>query len=118
MRRSKAQTTRVVLARYTDPHGRPHRVVLRGRLVLDVAAGDLPRVVALLSGEEGEPQARALLEASAIDEGYLARARREPRPFIRALTADDLRPRAEAQDEAEADRQDLDGAADKPSLAA
>jgi hypothetical protein len=118
MSRSKAQTTKVVLARYTDPHGRPHRIVLRGRLVLDVAAGDLPRVVARLSEDEGEPQARALLEASAIDQGYLARARRERRPFIRALTADDLRPRAEAQDEAETDTQALDGAADEPPLAA
>jgi hypothetical protein len=118
MSRSKPQTTRVVLARYTDPHGDPHRVVLRGRLVLDVAAGDLPRVVARLSEDEGEAQARALLDASAIDQGYLARARREPRPFIRALTADDLRPRAEAQDEAEAESQALDEAADEPPLAA
>jgi len=118
MSRSKAQTTRVVLARYTDPHGRPHRVVLRGRLVLDVSVGDLPRIVARLSEDEGEAQARAVLEASAIDEGYLARARREPRPFIRALTADDLRPRAEAQDEAEADSEAVDGAAAEPPLAA
>jgi hypothetical protein len=116
--RTKLPTTRVVLARYTDPHGRPHRVVRRGRLVLDVSVGDIPRLVARLSEEEGEAQARALLEASAIDEGYLARARREPRPFIRALTADDLRPLAEAQDEAEADSQALDGAADEPPLAA
>jgi hypothetical protein len=118
MSRTKPQTTRVVLARYTDAHGRPHRVVLRGRLVLDVAAGDVPRVVARLSGEEGEPQARALLEASAIDDGYLARARREPRPFIRALTADDLRPEPDGFDTAE-DGQARDGtAADEPPLAA
>jgi integrase len=118
MSRSKTDRAGTVLARYTDPHGRPHRVVLRGRLVLDLAVGDVPRVVARLSGEEGESQAHAMLEASAIDAGYLARARREPRPFIRALTADDLRPLAEAQDEAEADGQAPDGAADEPPLAA
>src|SRR5215218_9080663 len=80
------------LARYTDPHGRPHRVVLRGRLVIDLAAGEEPRLVGRLSEAEGEREARALLDGSAIDEGYLARARREPRPFIRPLRADDLRP--------------------------
>jgi hypothetical protein len=119
MSRSKAHIARTVLARYTDPHGRPHRVVLRGRLVLDVAVGDLPRVVARLSEDEGEAQARALLEGSRIDEGYLARARREPRPFIRALTADDLRQRAEVVDTAEEeDGHAQDGAADEPPLAA
>ena len=80
------------LARYTDPHGSPHRVVLRGWLLVDLAAGQEPRLVARLAEGEGEREARALLDGSAIDEGYLARARREPRPFIRALTADDLRP--------------------------
>jgi hypothetical protein len=118
MSRLKTDRTPAVLARYTDPHGRPHRVVVRGRLVLDVVAGDLPRVVARLSEDEGEAQARALLEASAIDEGYLARARREPRPFIRALTLDDLRPAAEAQDEAGSDTQARYGAADELPLAA
>jgi hypothetical protein len=114
----KRDRKRTVLARYTDPHGRPHRVVLRGRLVLDLAVGDLPRVVARLSGEEGEGQARALLEASAIDEGYLARARREARPFIRALTADDLRPSGDALDETGSDSQAPDGAAGEPPFAA
>jgi hypothetical protein len=118
MSRSTQDARRVVLARYTDPHGRPHRVVLRGRLVLDVAAGDIPRVLARLSDEEGEPQARALLEASPIDDGYVARARREPRPFIRALTADDLRPQADVPDEAGSGSQAPDGAADEPPLAA
>jgi hypothetical protein len=118
MSRSKPQTTRVVLVRYTDSQGRPHRVVLCGRLVLDVSAGDLPRVVARLADEEGVAQARALLEPSAIDEGYLARARREPRPFIRALTVDDLRPATEAHHEAGSDNPACDGAADEPPLAA
>src|SRR5215210_324020 len=80
------------LARYTDPHGRPHRVVLRGWLLIDLAARQAPRLVARLGEDEGGREARALLDGSAIDEGYLARARREPRPFIRALAAEDLRP--------------------------
>lgn len=119
MSRSNADRARTVLARYTDRNGRPHRVVLRGPLVLDVVGRDLPRVVARLSEDEGERQARALLEGSAIDEGYLARARREPRPFIRTLSADDLRPAADCLDAAEDDDgQALDGAADEPPLAA
>jgi hypothetical protein len=115
---SRRAHERVVLARYADPEGHPHRVVIRARLVLDVAAGRRPRVVARLSEGEGETQARALLEGSRIDEGYLARAARERRPFIRALTIDDMRPRAEAQDGAEADGQAHDRAADEPPLAA
>ena len=118
MSRSKADRG-IVLARYTDAHGGPHRVVMRGRLVLDVVVGDLPRVVARLSQDEGEPHSQALIEGSAIDEGYLARARREARPFIRALTADDLRPRADAVERAkEGEDQAPDGAADEPPLAA
>jgi hypothetical protein len=76
-------------------------------------------MVARLSPDEGDAQARALIEGSRIDEGYLARARREPRPFIRALTADDLRPRDEALDLAdENDSQSREGAAGEPPLAA
>jgi hypothetical protein len=113
---SAKHAAKATLARYTDPHGRPHRVVLRGRLLIDVAPRQLPRLVARLSEAEGEPEARALLDGSAIDEGYLARARREPRPFIRALRADDLRtPGAEPErGPGAAD----DQAADEPPLAA
>jgi hypothetical protein len=74
-------------------------VVLRGRLVLDLCEGDLPRLVARLSDEEGVRQARALLEGGAVDEGYLARMRREPRPICRALSPDDLRPTADGAGE-------------------
>jgi hypothetical protein len=117
MSASKAERKRTVLARYTDPHGRPHRIELRSPLVLDVAVGDIPRVVARLSDDEGEGQARALLEASAIDEGYLARGRREPRPFIRPLTADDLRPPSERHDDGDLHTEARDEA-DEPPLAA
>ena len=113
---ARKKPSKATLARYTDPHGRPHRVVLRGRLLIDLAPRQLPRLVARLSEAEGEPEARALLDGSAIDEGYLARARREPRPFIRVLTAEDLRPA-----KAEGDRGDqagTDQAADGPPLAA
>ena len=106
------QKPTVTLARYTDAARRPHRVVLRGALVLDLAAGRPARVLARLSEGEGERQARALLDGSEIDEGYLARARREARPFVRTLSADDLRP-------ATADPQDgRDEAAGEPPLAA
>jgi len=118
MSRSKTDREGTIVARYTDPHGRPHRVVLRGRLVLDVVVGEVPRVVARLSEQESEAQARALLEPSAIDEGYLARARREPRPFIRALTADDLRPPSERQGDGDPDSEARDELADEPPLAA
>jgi hypothetical protein len=113
MSRSQAVKARTVLARYVDPQGRPHRVVLRGRLLLDVAVGDLPRMVARLSPDEGDAQARALIEGSRIDEGYLARARREPRPFVRSLAADDLRAAA-GRGEADRDAE----AAGEPPLAA
>ncbi len=102
------------LARYTDPHGRPHRVVLRGRLAARPGPPPAAAVVAGCSEAEGEPQARALLDGSAIDEGYLARARREPRPFMRALRAGPAPAGGEA-DEADGER---DGAADEPPLAA
>jgi hypothetical protein len=115
MAAKKADRRQLVLARYTDQRSRPHRVLLRRRLVLDLCAGEPPRLVARLVDGEGEPQARALLDGSAIDEGYLARARREPRPFIRALQADDLRPPEGA---AGSERQDIDQAAEEPPLAA
>ena len=114
---SRRQTGSVTLARYTDPHGRPHRVVLRGWLVLDIARRQPVRVVARLGEGEGEPQARALLEGSEIDAGYLARAAREPRPFIRALQPDDLHRTARSAAERAADRAPEDGAADRPLAA-
>jgi hypothetical protein len=113
---SREDAAKATLARYTDPHGRPHRVVLRGRLLIDLAPRQRPRLVARLSEAEGEPHARALLDGSAIDEGYLARARREPRPFIRPLCAEDLRPPGTAP-ERDAGAAD-DQAADEPPLAA
>jgi hypothetical protein len=109
-----ADSSRETLARYSDPHGRPHRVALAGRLVLDLAASEPPRLVARLEEGEGVVQARALLEGSAIDEGYLARAEREPRPFIRALSADDLR----LPDGREQEATDGDHVAGEPPLAA
>jgi hypothetical protein len=106
---------RTTLARYTDGAGRPHRVVLSRHLLVDLSPRQRPRLVARLGDGEGEPQARALLDGSAIDEGYLTRARREPRPFIRALAADDLRPHGSARASGEPD---TDMAAQEPPLAA
>ena len=113
---SRKDAAKATLARYTDPHGRPHRVVLRGRLLIDLAPRQRPRLVARLSEAEGEPEARALLDGSAIDEGYLARAGREMRPFIRVLTAEDLRPEGEEDDRG--DQAGADQAAHGPPLAA
>jgi hypothetical protein len=48
----------LTLARYTDPHSRPHRVMLRSRLLRDVARKEPVRVVARLR-EGGGSQARA-----------------------------------------------------------
>jgi hypothetical protein len=111
---TEQQTGSLTLARYTDPHGRPHRIVLRGQLLLDVAGREPVRVLARLVEGEGEPQARALLDGSDIDDGYLARARREPRPFVRELRADDLE-RADTTEEAGSN---ADDAADDLPLAA
>jgi hypothetical protein len=113
---SRKDATKATLARYTDPHGRPHRVVLRGRLLIDLAPRQLPRLVARLSEAEGEPEARALLDGSPIDEGYLARACRESRPFIRPLRAEDLRPAGAESGRGEEALDD--DAADEPPLAA
>jgi hypothetical protein len=112
---SRQDRSLTTLARYTDPAGRPHRVVLSGHLLVDVSPRQRPRLVARLGEAEGEPQARALLDGSAIDEGYLARARREPRPFIRALAADDLRPHGSARASGEPE---TDMAAQEAPLAA
>ena len=79
------------LARYSDPGGRAHLVVLRARLVLDITAAGPARVVAELSGEEGTDQARAVLHGEG---GYLERARRATAPLARPLRAEDLRPPA------------------------
>jgi hypothetical protein len=79
------------LARYRDREGRAHRVVVRGRLALDLCCGEPTRVVCELSEAEGSEQVRAALFGSAIDEGYLARAAREPEPFCRQLHPADLR---------------------------
>ena len=77
------------LARYTDPNGRAHLVLLRGRLVLDVGGSGPARVVCELASDEGTRQARALLHGAG---GYLERARRSERPLCRELGCEDVRP--------------------------
>jgi hypothetical protein len=88
------------LARYSDPGGRAHLVVLRGRLVLDVSLDGPPRVVAELSTEElsvaeGKEHALAVLHG---DGGYLERAGTSEEPLCRPLRAADLRPPAEPEE--------------------
>lgn len=94
------------LASYTDPAGHRHRIVRRGRLVLDLCAHDLPRVVVELSEDEGKEQVEAVLRGCVLDEGYLARMEREPGAICRTLRADDVR---RPTDDSEAD----DGSADR-----
>jgi len=77
------------IARYTDPGGRRHRIVVRGALVLDLCAQELPRVVVELTDDEGLDQVRPLVFGDGFEEGYLARAARELRPVCRTLTSDD-----------------------------
>jgi hypothetical protein len=101
-------TRRQVLARYRDNAGMEHALVLTARpsgglLLLDRSPARV-LVVAELSGEEGEAQARAVLrdwpgdpsapQHSPPVAGYLARARRTAEPLCRALRPDDLAPPA------------------------
>jgi hypothetical protein len=88
MARRKA---REPLARYTDPEGRRHRIVMRGTLVLDLCAQEMPRVVVELTDDEWLDQVRPLVFGEAFEEGYLARAARDHRPVCRTLTSDDAR---------------------------
>ena len=85
------------LAAYTDPAGRKHRIVRRGRLVLDLCATGLPRVVVELTPDEGHDQVGVVLQGANGDEGYLARMGREDGPLCRVLTVDDVRSPAPAE---------------------
>lgn len=79
------------LARYTDRHGRRHRIVRRGALLLDLSAADMPRVIVQLAEGEGEQQVSPLVFGQGPEEGYLARMAREPGPICRALGPADVR---------------------------
>jgi hypothetical protein len=81
-----------LVARYRDPDGRAHRIVLWGRLVLDLCPRRAPLVVAELSAEEGIDQARAVVFGGEFDAGYLERASAGERPLGRKLRAEDLQP--------------------------
>jgi len=102
-----------LLARYRDPTGMEHLLVLvtrpaGGRLLLDRCAARV-LVVAELSEAEGEEQARAVLRCWPGDPnapiysppvtGYLARAARSAEPLCRPLRADDLRLPAPSEDD-------------------
>jgi hypothetical protein len=80
-----------LLATYTL-EGERHRIELvrlrDGALVLDRPTEGAPRVVAELSREEGEDQARAAVDAG----GYLERARAGEGGLCRALRQDEVRP--------------------------
>ena len=76
-----------LVASYADRRGRRHRIVRRGRLVLDLAPRARAVLVAVLSEEEGIDQARAVVAGGEFDVGYLARARAGESPLGRRLTA-------------------------------
>ena len=79
-----------LVASYADPSGRPHRIVLRGRLVLDLCGRRPAVLVAELSLEEGLEQARAAVLGGEFDPGYLARAQAGESPLGRRLSAAEL----------------------------
>ena len=81
----------VPLASYRDRGGRPHLVVLRGPLLLDLGSAGPPRLVAELAEDEGSAQARAPLDGEG---GYLERAAMTKGPLCRELRIEDLRPPA------------------------
>jgi len=80
-----------LVATYGDRRRRRHRIVLRGRLVLDLCAGRPAVVVAELSTEEGIDQAEAAVLGGEFDAGYLARAEAGEGTLGRRLRAEDLR---------------------------
>ena len=79
------------IATYADPQGRRHRIVLWGRLVLDLCPRRPAVVIAELSAEEGLGQATAAVFGGEFDPGYLARAEAGERGLGRGLSADELR---------------------------
>jgi hypothetical protein len=82
-----------LVATYADRRRRRHRIVLRGRLVLDLCTRWPAVVVAELSPEEGIEQAEAAVFGGEFDPGYLARAEAGERPLGRRLRAGDLHAR-------------------------
>jgi hypothetical protein len=100
-----------LVATYADPAKRRHRIVLRGRLVLDLCGRRPAVLVAELSPEEGLDQARAAVFGGEFDAGYLARAEAGEHPLGRKLSTADLRKR-------EAAAADHDEPADDERLAA
>lgn len=82
-----------LVATYAGPDSRRHRIVVRGRLVLDLCRGRPAVLVAELSDEEGVDQAKAAVFGGEFDVGYLARAEAGEQPLGRKLTAADLKQR-------------------------
>ena len=81
------------VANYVDQGKRRHRIVVRGRLVLDLCLRRRAVLIAELGREEGIDQARAVVFGGEFDIGYLARARAGQAPLGARLTAADIRER-------------------------
>lgn len=100
-----------LVATYTDRRRHRHRIVVRGRLVLDLSPRRPAIVVAELSAEEGIEQAEAAVFGGEFDPGYLARAEAGERPLGRRLRAEDLpvrHPADAAEHDEDADQGDRD----------
>ena len=104
--RRRRRTLEDLVATYADPEGRRHRIVLWGRLVLDLCARRAAVVVAELSKEEGIDQAKAAVFGGEFDQGYLARAQSGQRSLGRRLSATDLKSanRAEQDESTDGDQ--------------
>jgi hypothetical protein len=80
-----------LIASYVDQMGRRHRIVLLGRLVVDLSPRRPAVLIAELSAEEDLDQARAALFGGEFDAGYLARAEAGERGLGRKLTGDEVK---------------------------
>jgi hypothetical protein len=78
------------IASYADRKGGRHRIVLSGRLVLDLCSRRAAVLIAELSAEEGLDQARATVFGGEFDPGYLARAEAGERGLGRRLRGEEL----------------------------
>ena len=83
---------------YRDLNGKPHEIVLRGRLVLDIAPAAQPRVLCELDRQPLPRNKKEALEQrdsrereiDAVVNRYIEQAPFAERPLARPLAAEDL----------------------------
>jgi hypothetical protein len=91
MARQQSRPLEEVIATYLDPKAQRHRIVLWGRLVLDLCPRQRAVLIAELSADEGLDQAGAAVFGGEFDPGYVARAEAGERGLGRKLRAEELR---------------------------